>query len=165
MFKINDYVVYKSTGVYKIVDFKKQMDINNEETEYYVMQPAFGNNLTIMAPVNNYVTMRHILTKDDVLSLISSMPEQETIWVKDQKQRSESFKEALKTGESEEWAKLIKTIYLKKQEKASSGGKLMKTDEDIMRSAEKNLYEEFAVALGISPDEVVSYIHEHIPQE
>ena len=39
----------------------------------------------------------------------------------------------------------------------------MKTDEEIMNTAEKNLYEEFAIALNISPEEVVSYIHERIP--
>lgn len=40
---------------------------------------------------------------------------------------------------------------------------IMKTDEEIMNTAEKNLYEEFAIALNISPEEVVSYIHERIP--
>lgn len=37
----------------------------------------------------------------------------------------------------------------------------MKADEEIMKTAE-NLCEEFAVALDISPDQVVSYIMDHV---
>jgi CarD family transcriptional regulator len=162
MFKVNDYVIYNSEGVYKIIDIKKDKFISNREIDYYVLQPAYNNNLTIKTPVNNpKVLMRRIITKDDVLSLIATMPERETIWIEDDRKRNEDFKAALKTGKSEEWVKLIKTIYLKKQEKNYSGKKISKLDEDIMKAAEKNLYEEFAVALNISPDEVVSYILDH----
>lgn len=73
-----------------------------------------------------------------------------------------NFKAALRTGECEELIKLIKTLYLEKKEKSVIGKKLMKSDEDIMKAAEKHLYEEFAIALNISPNEVVTYILEHI---
>jgi CarD family transcriptional regulator len=90
--------------------------------EYYVLQPAFNNNMTIKTPVNNRkVLMREIITKDDALSLIESMPETETVWINNNRERNENFKAALKTGESEEWAKLIKTLYLEKQEKSEHG--------------------------------------------
>jgi len=38
----------------------------------------------------------------------------------------------------------------------------MKVEDDIMRTAEKILYEEFAVALKLSPDDVVSFIMDHV---
>lgn len=163
MFKINDYVVYSSSGVYKIVDITIEKDINDNDTEYYVLRPAFDKNLTIKTPVNNpKVLIRGIMKKDDVLSLIENMPEVETTWVEDNRERSERFKAALRTGEGEEWIKLIKTIYLEKREKTDHGKKLMKTDEQIMKAAEKILYEEFAIALDISPEEVISYINDHV---
>lgn len=163
MFKVNDYVIYNSMGVYKIIDIRSEKDINDVDTEYYILKPVYGNNLTIKTPVNNTkVFMREILTKDDVMSLIESLPAQETIWIDDDRKRNEAFKAALKTGDSEEWAKIIKTIYLEKQKKSDAGKKLMKADEDIMKVAEKNLYEEFATALNIQPEEVVSYILDHV---
>jgi CarD family transcriptional regulator len=163
MFKVNDYVMYKAVGACKIIDIIKDKDINNNEVEYYVLQPAFKNNLTAKVPVNNpNVNMRRVITKDDVLDLIKSIPETETVWIDNNKERSDSFKTALKSGESEEWVKLIKTIYQERQEKSDLGKKLWKTDEDIMKAAEKNLYEEFAIALNISPEEVPEYIHKHI---
>lgn len=164
MFKVNDYVVYSSTGVYKIIDIIKEKDMNNNDTDYYVLQPAYATNLTIKAPVNNpKVLMRNIMTKDEVLALIASMPEKEPIWINDDRQRNENFKAALKTAKSEEWVKIIKTLYVEKQKKSDLGRKLAKTDEEIMKTAEKNLHEEFAAALNIPPDEVVSYILERIP--
>ncbi|MGE5453843.1 MAG: CarD family transcriptional regulator [Methylocystaceae bacterium] len=163
MFKVNDYVVYGSTGVCQITDISKNEYTSDNETEYYVLHPVFSNNMTIMIPVNNTkVVMRAIITKDAVASLLASIPEQETIWIDDERERVNNFKAALKTGESEEWFKIIKTLHLEKEAKSVIGKKLTKTDEDIMNTAEKQLYEEFALALNISPDEVSPYIHEHI---
>ena len=163
MFKVNDYVMYNTMGVYKIVDIRKENDINGNETEYYILEPAYDSNLTIKTPVNNTkIFMRKILTRHEVLSLIESMPEQETVWINNDKQRNADFKAALKTGDSEKWVRLIKTLYMEKQEKTAAGKKLMKTDEEIMKAAEKNLFEEFATALNISPEEVFSYIHDHV---
>jgi CarD family transcriptional regulator len=106
--------------------------------------------------------MREILDKDDAMSLLESLPEQETIWIEDDRRRNETFKTALKEGDSEKWAQLIKTIYLEKERKACIGKKLMKADEEIMKAAEKNLYEEFATALEIPIENVVSVIMEHV---
>lgn len=163
MFKINDYVVYSLMGVYKIIDIRKEKDIDNNDTEYYVLQPVYSDNLIIKTPVNNTkVMMRKVMTKDDVLMLIASLSTREDIWINDNKERYEKFKESLRTGNSEQWVNIIKTIHLKKQEKNVNGKKLTKLDEEIMEAAERNLNEEFATALNISPDEVISYIKEHV---
>jgi CarD family transcriptional regulator len=163
MFSIDDYVIYNAMGVYKIVDIRVEENISGDETQYYIMEPAYGNNLTIKTPVDNRkVMMRKILSKDEVMSLIESLPDQETVWIDNDRQRSERFKAVLKTGDCEKWVKLIKSIYQKKQERKAAGKKLMKADEEIMKTAEKNLCEEFAVALDISPDQVVSYIMDHV---
>lgn len=164
MFKVKDYVVYGLTGVCQIIDISSEF-IDNDETEYYVLHPVYNNNhnMTIKIPVNNTkVSMRKIITKKDISSLIAMMPEMETIWIEDMRQRKNDYMTALRTGNSEECMKIIKTLYLEKQAKSAEGKTLTKTDENIMNTAEKQLYEEFAVALDISPDEVMSYIFEHI---
>lgn len=164
MFKVNDYVVYGQTGLCMIADIRKDEYNDSDETEYYVLQPVYENNMTIMIPVDNPPsTMRAIITKDDVLSLIAMMPKQETVWIDNDLQRTSNFKAAIRTGKPEEWIKVIKTIYLEKQARTLIGKKLPKTDEDLLHTAEKNLNEEFAVVLNISPNEVVPYILEHTP--
>ncbi|MBM6861086.1 CarD family transcriptional regulator, partial [Clostridium saudiense] len=36
MFKVNDYIMYGTTGVCKIIDIKKQKFLGREEKEYYI---------------------------------------------------------------------------------------------------------------------------------
>ncbi len=163
MFKVNDYVVYGSTGVCQITDIRTEEFIKGDEAEYYILQPAYNNNMTIKIPVNNpKVSMRKVIKKDDVPLLIAMMPDKETLWIDDDKLRRNNFLAALKTGKSEEWIKIYKTIYNEKKARLEIGKKLAKTDEDIMNAAEKQLYEEVAIALEITPDEVAPYILEHI---
>ena len=159
MFEVDDCVVYGNVGVCKITGISKDKYISSSETEYYVLQPVYDQKTTIRVPVDNVkISMRKIITREDVSTLIAGMPAQETVWIDDTKLRIESFKAALKTGKCEDWVMLIKTLYLEKKEKTSLGKKMTATDESIMKSAQKQLYEEFATALGILPDEVESYI-------
>lgn len=163
MFKVNDYVVYNTNGIYKVVDIRSDKDLSDCIIEYYVLQPAFGKNMTIKTPVHNQkVLMREVITKDKLLSLLAKKPEMENVWISDNRERILNFKAALKTGECAEWLRLIKIINIEKQEKFLNGKKLQKTDAEILKAAEKNLHEEFAIALNISPGEVPSFIHKHI---
>lgn len=164
MFKVNDYVVYGSTGVCQIANIKKDEYNNSDQNEYYILNPVFNHsNMIIMVPVNNpNILMRAISTKDEVLSLIATMPAIESVWVDDERQRNTDFKAALKAGKNEELIKIIKTLYLEKEARLAVGKKLTKTDEDIFEAAEKHLNQEFAIALNISPEEVIPYILEHI---
>ncbi len=166
MFEVNDYVVYGSTGVCQIVDITKEQSADNQEIDYYVLKLVFDNNdnsnMTIKTPINSTkVSIRNIITKEDALSLIASGSDKESIWIYDERKRSENFKSILKSGECKGWLELIRTIRLQRIEKDALGKKLSKRDEDIMRIAEKNLNEEFALALNISPNEVDSFILEH----
>lgn len=163
MFKVDEYVKTKSSGVCKIVDMLK-IDQNSEEaTDYFILSPVYQNNMTIKIPVNNAnALMRPLLTKDEVLSLIAAMPEKEPLQLNDNKERSNTFKAALKSRNNEDLITIVKTLYQEKQAKTALNKKLTKADEDIMNIAEKQLNEEFALALHITPDEVVPFIHDYL---
>jgi CarD family transcriptional regulator len=167
VFKVNDYVMYGSTGVCRITDIRKEkhISINSEETDYYVLQPVYNDNIVIKIPVNNTkAPMRPILTKEEVLSLIKRISENETSWIEDNRERSHYFKTALKSRDSEGWAKLIKTLFLEKEARSLVGKTLSKADESIMNTVEKLLYEEFAIALDIPAEEVFSFIQAYIQE-
>ncbi len=163
MLKINDFVIYGLMGVYKIVDIAKEENIYNIETEYYVLQPLCDNNLTIKCPVDSpKILIRKVISKEEALSLIETIPGTETVWIENNRERNLRFKASLNTGECEEWIKLLKTLYIEKQKKTVAGKKLGKADEDIMKAAETNLFEEFSIALNISPNLVISFIEDHL---
>ena len=163
MFKINDYVVYGTTGVCKIVDITKEKYVGGSATGYAVLQPVFKSTMVIKTPVNNKkVVMRNIITKDDVLSLIDDMSNKEAVSIDNDRERSELCKAALKSGDSEEWLKVIKILKQEEKEKKAIGKKLNKIDEELMNEAKRQLFEEFAIVLDILPEEVQQYIKKRI---
>lgn len=165
MFKLNAYIIYGSTGVCQITDITTEEN-GNGEIQYYVLKPVYQDNLIIKVPVNSQsVLMRPIITRDEVDSLIAEMPEIEAIWIEDMRERRNMYQAALKSVNTDEMAKIIKTICVEKEARNSIGKKLPLTDENMMNEAERKLYQEIATALNISPDEVLPYILEHIPQD
>lgn len=162
MFEINDYIMYGTTGVCKVLDIKNESIGGRVQKEYYVLSPIYSNNTIIKIPVDNEkIAMRNIISKEDVINLIKNMPKKELLWIKDDRQRGEQFKFMLKTGQCEELITLIKSIY---QYKKEAGIKVSKNDEEIMQIAEKLLNEEFATILNINPEDVTSYILNNIQE-
>ena len=164
MFKVNDYIMYGLTGVCQVVDITKESFIDNLQKEYYVLKYIYDNDTIIKIPTDNEkISMRKLLSKEDMSTLINSIPNSETIWIDNDRKRNEEFKSILKTGDIENLVKLIRSIYLDKEYKQSIGKKLYKVDDEIMQTAERLLNEEFATILNISPDKVATYISTHVP--
>ncbi|MBS5883841.1 MAG: CarD family transcriptional regulator [Clostridium sp.] len=162
MFKINDYVVYGSNGVCKVTDIE-QVTLRNEELEYYILSPVYNEKMTIKTPVNNQkILMRELMTKAEIVNLLKEISKNETVEIEDSRRRVEEYKAIIKRGNAEELIKVINSIKLEKDEKNSIGKKLNKTDEDIMISASKQLYQEMAIVLEIDVDEVQDYIKNNI---
>ncbi|MEO2582714.1 CarD family transcriptional regulator [Clostridium tertium] len=162
MFKINDYVVYGSNGVCKVTDIEP-VTLRNEELEYYILSPVYNEKMTIKTPVNNQkILMRELMTKAEIVNLLKEISKNETVEIEDSRRRVEEYKAIIKRGNAEELIKVINSIKLEKDEKNSIGKKLNKTDEDIMISASKQLYQEMAIVLDIDVDEVQDYIKNNI---
>ena len=81
-----------------------------------------------------------------------------------EKAREVQFKEALHTCNLEELVKIIKTLYLRKQERLESGKKVTVVDEKYFRQAEEKLYEELAFVLGMEKNKVSEYISRHMDE-
>ncbi|MBU5314880.1 CarD family transcriptional regulator [Clostridium bornimense] len=163
MFKIGDYIMYGVTGVCKVTDIIKEKYFNNEE-DYYVLEPVYATTETIIKiPVaNKKVFMRNIISKEDIDNLIEEMPLEKEVWIDDERERNYKFKSMVRSGDYKQWSTLIKTIFLKREEKKLEGKKITQEDERLFKSAEKLLNEEIATILHILPDEVPKYIQSNI---
>ncbi|MEW9078314.1 CarD family transcriptional regulator [Terrisporobacter glycolicus] len=166
MFSKNDYVIYGSMSVCKILDIVEEENIYIGRKSYYVIQPVYSDKNTIIkVPTDNKkVLMRHLLSEKEVLSIIKSIPNLDVLKIENDRQRSEHFKSVIKNNECEELAQLVKSIALIEQEKLSIGKKISKTDEDFKKTAEKLIDEEFATVLNIPVQDVPSFILNNIPQ-
>lgn len=160
MYEIGNNVIYKNDGVCKITKIIFRT-FKNREIEYYVLNPVHNSNAEILIPKNNpdlVGKMRKVLTKDEIIQIIEAMPDEEDIWISDENNRKERYREILTSGDRTELVKLIKTLYVHKQNQKQCGRRLHLTDERFLRDAEKMLYDEFAFVLEIEPDEVLGFI-------
>lgn len=166
MFNKNDYIIYGSMSVCKVVDIIEEENIYIGRKSYYVIQPVYSDKNTIIkVPTDSKkVFMRHLLSQKEVMNIIKNIPNIEVIRIENDKQRSEYFKSAIKNSECEELTQLVKSITISEKEKLSIGKKISKTDEDFKKAAEKLIDEEFATVLNIPVQDVPSFILNHIPQ-
>lgn len=151
MFEIGEYVVYGNHGVCKVENIGKlDMKGENRDKLYYWLTPVCGQGSKIYSPVDNPKTlMRNVLTKDAAEKLIDEVDEIETLWIKDEKQREAAYKKAIYSADCRCLLQIIKTIYLRKEERVKSGKKITATDERYFKLAEDRLYQELCVPLGL----------------
>lgn len=164
MFEIGDYIVCSNNGICTVEDIST-IDVPDVDPKrlYYILQPVYAKTSVVYIPVDNEkIIMRKVLTKEQVNELIDHIPEIETIREMNDKLREERFKECMKRHECKDWIKVIKTLYLRKQERVEKGQKVTATDARYLKTAEDNLYGEFAMALGIEKNEVEEFIERRI---
>ena len=158
MFAVNDIVMYKQSGICKILDICEKK-FGKETRQYYVLCPQDDPNTTIYCPIDAPSDiMRYLLTKDEVLQLIEEMPDEETAWIENDRLRKEKQAEILRERDHKRLIRMIKALYLKREEQQKAGKHFHTADEKAMEEAEKILYQEFAQVLDIAQDEVVPFI-------
>lgn len=169
MFEKNEYIVYGVTGVCRVKDISPLegtgMRGANQERLYYFLQPVHAKGEKIFTPVDNQkIPMRRVLSKEEASRLLDLMPGIEELWVDNEKLREASYKTAIKSCDCREWIRVIKALYLRKQERTSLGKKLTTVDERYFQKAKENLYSELAVSLDMNEDEVEDYIINRLDQ-
>jgi CarD family transcriptional regulator len=164
MYKAGDMVMYGSFGICKITAIEK-LDFTGEEQEYYILKHGSSDKNTFYVPTHSKAAlckMHRICSRSEVDALISHMNEAELIWIDNDIKRKEAYSRIIKDADRHEIIRLIKTLYLRRKELAGIGKKLRSADENFLAAAENMLFEEFAYALEIDRNEVVTYIENHI---
>lgn len=167
MFKINDYIIYGSMSVCKVLDIIEEENPYIGLNSYYVIQPVYSDKSTIIkVPVDNKkISMRHLLSKNEIMSIIENIPTLDLLEIDNEKQKSEQFKSIIKSSTCTKLTQLIKSINKSEEERLSLGKKLSKTDEDFKKTAQKLINEEFATVLNIPVEDVPSFILNHLHQK
>lgn len=159
MFAIGDYIAYGLTGVCKVTEIKEERFLNYPTQSFYILNPVFSPEMTIKVPVlAQNSPFRNIYSKDEIEQLIFKIPKWELLWINDERERNQRFKDMLRKCEVDDWMTLIKTIYSYKYLPEFKGKKLNKNDEEILKTAEKLLNQEFGFVLNLNPEEIPSYI-------
>ena len=155
MYKIDDYVMYRH-DVCKIKDIRENKLTGKT---YYVMTPLDDESLIIDIPVEDKMGfLRDIISKEEAEKLISNIPCIEPLNGISDKDLVFLYKELINTGTHENLIKIIKTTYLRNEERINNNRKISEKDNTYFKLAEKYLYNELSISLDMTVDEVKNYI-------
>lgn len=161
MFQANDVIIYGTQGVCKITGTEEKM-VSGKKKTYFVLKPVVDKGATIFAPTDNEFVlnkMRRLLTKDEIHKLIDSMRSENAVWVANENQRKELYRNILAKGDHMELIRMIKAIYAHQKEREAEGKRLHMSDERFFKDAEQILYNEFQYVLAIKDkDDLLRYI-------
>ena len=160
MFNKGEYVVCGNKGVC-VVEEVTTLNITgvDKEREYYILKPVYTSGSTVYVPVDSTKeSIRKVLERDEANKLISGIPDIPLITIANDKLLEQEYRGCMKSNNCEEWVKIIKTIYLRKQKRLEAGRKVTAVDAKYFRIAEDNLYGELAISLDMPREEVENYI-------
>lgn len=160
-----EFVTYRQNGICRINRIVKHSFADMGEREYYELSPVYDTKTVIFVPLDSEplkAGMRHILSREEIDSIINESEHEELVWIDDTKERAQAFGDILLGGDRAKILWVIKVLSLYKKELDESKRKFYASDARILASAEKAITEEFSFVLGINRDEVLGYILERI---
>jgi len=158
MFKIGEYVVYKR-NVCKIKEIKEK-HINNRD--YYVLIPIDDETLTIDVPVDNKF-IRNLISKDEIIKLINNMPNIPIIECTNKKIEND-YRDLINSEKHTDLIRIIKTTYIRNKERLDNKKKIGDIDNNYFQKAEKYLYNEIGIVLGMNFDDTKKYIVDRVTE-
>ena len=166
MHGIGDRVVYGINGVMEILDIREE-SIGDVSRSYYVLSSVcLSSDSLTFVPVDNeklVSAMRPLLTKTEAMELVRKAADPPGIeWLESNRARSEYFKKLMESGDRLKLFSMIKAIDESGKRREAEGKKNFLTDETAKAKAEKLLFSELSLVLGISEDEVLTLVKSEI---
>ena len=159
MYKENDYLVYKK-DVCKVREVRKNR-MNGKD--YYILVPITDESLIIEAPTDNRMGfIRDVISKEEAEKLIKKIPKIETLKNFDDKYIEKTYKELLYNGDLVDLIKIIKTTYIRNNNRIKNNKKISDKDKTYFEKAEEYLYNELSISFNMSCDETKEYIIDEV---
>ena len=152
VFKVGEYVVHGNDGVCKVEAVEPMSGMGNDRI-YYTLVPVYSSGSKLFVPTDSTkVITRAVITKNDVKTLMEEWDDIETLSVE-----NEYRAESLRSCDTRQWVKLIKTSYQRNQTRLANGKKATTSDERYLHMAQENLFGEMAIPLNMSRGEAEDY--------
>ena len=157
MFTVGDMIVYANSGVCKVEGITKKFD-----KDCYILDPLYEDGI-IYVPVDTKLFMRKVITKEEAMALIDSIPDIDEEMCDET--RSNDIKKFYSSLIDEHTlVGLVKTIK-SVNNKNKARNKIGQVDRRYMKRAEQTLYGELACALDIPYEEIKTYVKKHLSQK
>lgn len=159
MLKLNDKVMYGSTGVCTVERIEEK-EISREVKTYYVLKPVSQNSSTVFLPADNEKLLskvRKVLSKEEISCIICELKNAEDIWVDSDAERRVAFSEIISSGDRKKSMLLLKSLMNRRADLMTKGKRLHIADERALKEAGRLSYDEMSEALGLSVAEAEEY--------
>lgn len=156
MYKVNEVVVYRK-DIYRISEIRKG---SSKEDTFFVLVPSQNDDgsLKIQVPASNKMGyLRKLSTKDEIEALIQRIPEIPVI-NGNNRMIENDYKARMKKPTLEDLVAIIKTTYLRNQERLDQNKKIGAVDNNYFKEAEKVLYQEIGTVLDMTVDQTRDYV-------
>lgn len=165
--QLGDRVVYSSHGVCSLVAVE-QRKVDRKIADYYVLEPLEQPGARYYVPVHNQIAvskLRPLLSVEQLNELLSSPQIKAGVWIPDENQRKNKYRELLNSGDRGALIGMIRLLYDHKASQLAAGRKFHQCDENFLKDAQRLLSSEFSLVLGIPKQEVGIYIEKKLFEE
>ena len=162
-----EYIVCGNKGVCMVEDITTvHMEGIDSQKLYYLLKPICSKTSTIYIAVNNEMpSMRKILTREEALSLIESLPTIGFLDITEERNGEAVYRESLHKNDIVELIKIIKTSYHRREDRISQGRKVVAVDEKYNKMACEYLFGELSVSLDVDKQEIEKQVLDIIIME
>ena len=98
------------------------------------------------------------MTEDEAEDLLKRIPEINEVWIRNDKEREQNYKNAIQSNDPEKLVGIIKLIYQRKKNRKEQGKKSTVIDGKYFDIAENLLYSELELVMKKSRNEIVEII-------
>ena len=155
MFNVGDLIIYSAHGICHIDEICEKTYSGVTKT-YYVLHPIEDTKLTINTPIDtDKVVMLELIHKDEAEEILESFKGLGIRWEENNTQRPKIYFDIAKNGNRKEISDIINTLMRKKQEAEKDGKKLTHQDGKLLTFLQNTLFNELAIALNTSFEEIV----------
>ncbi len=160
MYKVNDIVVYRR-DVCKIVG-KHRSDFTGEQCYLLVPYEKQDGSVKMQVPVaNKGGHLRNLITKEEIDQLIKETPDIQRLANKPANMKSQ-YAALMKTNNVADLVCIIKTSYSRNKARREANKRMATVDDEYLQKAEKYLYAEIAVAMGMTFEESKAFFENEV---
>ncbi len=155
LFSVGEYISYGNNGICKVSEIcMMQLAKDMPKKEYYVLQPLHEAAGKIYIAVDNQkVSMRSLIPKEEAIRLLEEAVSIAVFDEKNPRETEEEYKSALRSGDWNQWMRIVKTVRIKKKSREDQGKKMTASDERYLREATEKLTEELGFVLELDKEE------------
>ena len=164
MYEVGDYVINSGNGICRIED-RMHLDMEgiDENQWFFLVVPVEEQATRLYIPVEKIADKtRMVMDEVEAWNLMDGVVQIDELEIPNDRMREQIYKQAVLSNDPTQLIRVIKTIFVRKQQREAEGKKNTVIDERYFKLAENNLYDELAFAIGREKEEIPELIAERI---